>query len=466
MFDDATRLGQRLASSDVTSVELVTDYLSRIERLNAPVNAFTIIDSEGAMTAARASDDRRAAGTSFGPLDGVPMTIKDEFNTVGVQSTSGFAELLGNVPDRDCTSVERLRGAGAVVMAKTTLPPGAADIQTYSPAFGTTNNPWDIGRTPGGSSGGAAVSLAMNFCGLELGSDIGGSIRTPASWTGVYGHKPTWGILPGRGWATGEEPWFTEVDIAAPGPMARSARDLRMAMTVLAGAGELDAPGWTLKLPASTASDLRGLRVAAWIDEPTNRSDAATVEVLTRLISDLESAGAIVDTEARPPTSYSDQIELYLYMLLAATSAEAPSDSALISHGEWLHKEAQRDFLRREWRDFFTTGGSSGKGIDVMIAPCVVTTAIAHQHAGGVSNRSVVIDGVTRPYMDMLWWAGLVGNVRLPSTAVPAGLGRNGLPVGAQIVGAPYADNTTIAVAELLDEAGITAFVPPPMALD
>ena len=192
----ATDLAAAIRGREVSATEALEHQIARVERLDGPVNAIVHWDVDRARTAARAADDAVAAGHEVGPLHGVPMTIKDSFQTEGCVTTSGAPELADFVPTEDAAPVARLRAAGAIPFAKTNLPIFAGDIQSFNDVDGTTNNPHDVDRTPGGSSGGSAAALAMGFTSLELGSDIGGSIRVPAHYSGVSGHKPSYGIVP------------------------------------------------------------------------------------------------------------------------------------------------------------------------------------------------------------------------------------------------------------------------------
>ena len=210
----AIRAG-RISSRD--HLELLLD---RVERLNPPLNAVVTLDAERARREADAADRALAEGRDLGPLHGVAMTIKDSFQTIGMRTTSGAPELSGHIPEVDAVPVARLRAAGAVVFGKTNLPIYAGDTQSYNAVFGQTNNPWNLERTPGGSSGGSAAALAAGFTPLELGSDIGGSIRGPASTCGIFGHKPSYGIVPALGQIPGPPGTLTQADIAVAGPMA------------------------------------------------------------------------------------------------------------------------------------------------------------------------------------------------------------------------------------------------------
>src|SRR6201991_2614490 len=244
----AHELAVALRRREVSSRELLDCYLERVERLNPLLNAVVTLDPYGAQRAADAADAALARGDVYGPLHGVPMTIKDTYETAGIRTTCGL-EAWDHVPERDAEAVRRLRAAGAVIFGKTNTPALAGDWQTYNPIFGTTNNTWDTRRTAGGSSGGAAVAVATGMTAFELGSDIGGSIRGPANWCGVCGHKTTFGVVPMAGYLPPKPGTVASTDLNVGGPMARDVDDLELALGVLAGAGGDAAIGWRLELP-------------------------------------------------------------------------------------------------------------------------------------------------------------------------------------------------------------------------
>ena len=256
-FRSATDLVQAMKAKEVGSRELLDHLLARVDEHNPALNAVVTLDAERARTAADAADAATARGEDLGPLHGLPMTIKDVFETEGIRSTSGAPELMGHVPTRDAGAVARLKAAGAIVFGKTNLPLYAGDLQTFNEPFGVTNNPWDTSRTTGGSSGGAAAALAAGLTPLELGSDIGGSIRNPSHMCGTVGLKPSFGVVPQDGYLSGPT-GLRSLDINVVGPMARSVDDLSLAFDVLAGPGR-----------PRPARD--GLRLAAWFDTPVRR---------------------------------------------------------------------------------------------------------------------------------------------------------------------------------------------------
>ena len=332
-FGSAGQLARAVRTGQVSAVELLRAYLERVDRLNPAINAIVVDDRERALKDARAADRARAKGAKVGPLHGVPMTVKESFNIPGQPTTFGFPAFAGNVATTDAVAVARLRAAGAVIFGKTNVPMSLADFQSYNDVYGTTNNPWDLTRGAGGSSGGAAAALAAGLTGLEFGSDIGGSIRNPAAYNGVYGHKPTYGIVPKRG-HTLSELLVGEGPISVVGPLARSAEDLALALKVTAGPDLED--GYRLRLPAPPKS-LAGLRVAVWLDQP----DLAPVDDrVTGPIEDaaraLERAGAKLDFDARPAFDVGEANDTYLQLLLATMSARNPQFDTLVAQADAL----------------------------------------------------------------------------------------------------------------------------------
>jgi len=473
-FGSAVQLARAIRSGQVSSVELLRAYLDRVDRLNPAINAIVVDDRERALKAARAADRALRDGRSVGPLHGVPMTVKESFNLVGQPTTWGDPQFAGNVATSDAVVVARLRAAGAVIFGKTNVPLALADFQSYNDVYGTTNNPWDLARGAGGSSGGAAAALAAGLTGLEYGSDIGGSIRNPAAYNGVYGHKPTWGIVPKRG-HTLSDLLVGEGPLSVVGPLARSAEDLAVALKATAGPDLED--GYRLVLPPPPRS-LQGLRVAVWLDQPDiSPVDAAVVEAIEQAARALEKAGAVVDFDARPDVDVHELHETYLQLLQPTLSVNDPSYDRMVERAAALspdddsdyaqnlrfatarHREVARAMERRDlhrwiWRRFFQDHA-------VLLAPITATPPFPHDHSLPLPARTMTVNGTEVPYFAQLFWAGLAISAHLPATAVPVGRTSDGLPVGAQIIGDAYRDRTTIWVAGQLAKQ-IGGFTPPP----
>lgn len=460
----ATEMAKAIATKELSSREALDALVSRIKALDGSINSVVQYDLERANEAAAAADRAVIAGERLGSLHGVPMTIKDSFATRGCITTSGATVLADYVPEADAWPVARLREAGAIPFAKTNLPEWAGDIQTFNDVYGTTNNPFDPTRTPGGSSGGAAAALAMGFTPLELGSDIGGSIRVPAHYTGVMGHKPSYAIVPDHGHIPGPPGSLSGADLAVCGPMARSAKDLMVAMDVLAGPDRWNTPAWKLKLPAPRARKLSDFRIAAWINDDFSPPGSETVAELQRLCVDLRNEGATVDDSARPSLTLEQINESFMRLLLAALSPgqsleeieqaakdDSPSRigemrrATAMRHAEWLLHNETRLQHRQAWSAFF-------EDYDAVLMPVHPCPAIKHDHHPSMEQRTIEIDSESRPYMSLFDWIAPAGEALLPATVVPVSRDRSGLPIGVQIVGPYLHDRTTLRLAELISK--------------
>ena len=455
-----------LREGEVTSVELLEMFLARNERLAADVNAIVTLDVAGARVAAEAADAARAAGAPLGPLDGLPMTIKDALATAGMRSTGGAVELKDNIPERDAEVVAAVRAAGAVVFGKTNLPRWSGDVQATNEIFGTTNNPYDLTRGPGGSSGGASAALAAGLTPLEIGTDIGGSVRLPAHFAGVCGHKPSYGIVPQLGYVDHVTYGVGEADVNVVGPLARTVDDVELLFDLLIGPRADQAAAWSLELP-KPRSAVRDLRVAGWLDDPACRVSEAVLSVLRTAVDAIEADGIAVDSAARPSHPFEDVYDVGLPLISAATSpgrtrqefdllrsvVDDPSAdptlamrarASTISHRDWILLTEKREANRRSWADFFEEH-------DVLLAPVSFVAAFEHQFEGNVYTRRLEVDGVDRPYAHLIAWTSQFGYVYLPATVVPVGMTDGGLPVGIQVVGPYLGDRTTIEFARYLE---------------
>lgn len=449
-YRPATELVRALAAREISSVELLELYLERVGR--STLNAVVTVDADGA----RVADEVLVRGGPTGPLHGLPITVKDVFETAGVRTTAGFPGLRDHVPLRDADAVARLRAAGAVVFGKTNLPVMAMDWQSYNPLFGVTGNPWDPSRTPGGSSGGSAAAVAAGLTGLELGSDIRGSLRVPAAFCGVFTLKPTFGVVPVRGHVPGPPGTLATPDLAVVGPLGRSADDLDLALDVLAGPDAAAAVAWQLRLPPARGGTLRDYRMAVWLEDPHCPVDGAVLTVLPGAVEELRRAGARLDEQARP-VDLAEAGHLYEALFEAAVSvalpdpaftataaaAAAPGDgpavvrarAATASHRDWLRLHEQRLRLGVRWAEFF-------RSFDVLLCPVTPAVATPHDHSDDVAERTITVDGRERSAQDLSVWPGLAGGPHLPAAVVPVGRTREGLPVGMQVV-APYLEDRT-----------------------
>jgi len=476
-FRSATELAAAIRGKEISSTELVECYLDRIEALNPGLGAVVAVAAERACSEAGEADRRLARGEQVGPLHGLPVTVKDCLETAGMRTTCGAAELAGYVPDHDAEAVGRLRRAGAIIAGKTNLPAWASDCQSYNELFGTTSNPWDASRTPGGSSGGAAAAVAAGLCALELGSDLGGSLRIPAAWCGIYALKPSYGIIPVHGHIPPPPGTLAEMDIGVLGPLARSAADLDLCLTVLAGPDPVEAAGWRLELPASPARDLRAWRVALWPDEPGWPLDRAVAERLKAATDALAAAG--MRLEERRPVNLDQSLDVAQRLIqgqvagflpepdfaaLTARSARLdPQDQSpparfarniTQSARQLAQAKRQQRALAASWARFFSQ-------YDIVLCPAMRTTAIPHDHTPDVDARVITVNGEPVSYADQFAWVQAVGVAYLPAAVAPAGIAADGLPAGIQIVGPYLHDRTVTAFAQTL-AALIGGFTPPP----
>lgn len=478
-FHAASELAALIRRREMSSRELLDHYVARIERYNPRLNAVVTLDVERARARADAADAALARGETWGPLHGLPITIKDTIETAGLRTTAGSPDLADRVPAADAPAVRRLVDAGAVVFGKSNAPLMAGDWQTYNAVFGTTNNPWDTARAPGGSSGGAAAAVAAGLTAAELGSDIGGSIRVPSHWCGVYGHKPSYGIIPTRGHIPGPPGTLTEVDLAVLGPLGRSAADLDVMLGLLAGPLDDRATAWRLDLPSARRASLRDYRVAAWLDDPAYPVDREVTERLHAVVDGLRAAGVAVDETARPGFALSDAVETYLRLLfpvlisgfvpalaeqLSAVAADPPpglnemlaqlARFGTARHTEWLIANETREQMRARCAEFF-------RRYDVLLCPVNQVPAIPHDHHEPLGERVIVVNGAECPYPHLFAWIAVPTMAGLPATAAPAGRTAAGLPVGVQVIGPFLEDRTTIDFARRLAEV-CGGYEPPP----
>lgn len=469
-FRSAADLARMIRRREISSRELLEHFVARVELLNPKLNAVVARDVERARKLAHRADEAQARGEYLGPLHGLPTTIKDAFEVEGIVSTGGAPEWAKNIPPRSATAIERLQRAGGIVFGKTNVPYMSGDLQTYNDVYGTTNNPWNLACGPGGSSGGSAAALAAGFTAFEFGSDIGGSIRTPAHLCGVFGHKPTFGIVPKRGHVSPPPGSLREGDLSVAGPLGRSAEDLGILLDIAAGPDWSMSSGWKLDLPPARARSPRDLRVAVWIDDPFCDIDKESAALLKNAASALEDAGARVDWTARPAFTLAEITEAYLILLhscvgsgfpakikerwIAEKAKLAPDNKshaalqmrgATMSYADRMIWEEKQTQLRSKWATFFDS-------YDVVLSPVMMRPAFAHDQGSNWHQRRLDVNGVTRPYMDVLIWAGPAVVSYLPATTAPVGITKEGLPVGVQIIGPHMGDRTTIAVAGMLEK--------------
>jgi len=430
-----------LAARKVGALELTEVAIARIEARDGPINAVVVRDFDRARQAARAADVALGKGERR-PLLGLPMTVKESNEVEGLPSTWGSPAFSGWSAEKDAVAVARLKAAGAIILGKTNVPPFLADWQSTNPIYGRTKNPWDLGVSPGGSSGGSAAALAAGMTPLELGSDIGGSIRVPAAFCGVYGHKPSYGLVPTRGHSP---PGLDggPIALAVVGPLARSAADLDLALGVVAGPEPEEAVGYALNLPPPRHANLADYRVFVLSAHPLAATDSEVAGAVQDLGRKLDRLGCQVTTASDLLPDLAAQHAVFGQLVGTALSRGAPGGTTMNAH-EWMNLLDAQLAYRRRWRRFF-------EDFDVVIAPTFGTVAFPHVDEPDNSKRVLMIDGQPTPYFNQIAWPGVALLPNLPATAVPVGFTRGGLPIGVQLIGPYLEDRTPIAFAGLLE---------------
>ena len=478
-YSSAADLVAGLATRQVSSLELVDASIKRIETYDPRINAVVARDFERARAAARDADAALARGERR-PLLGLPMTVKECFNVSGLPTTWGLAGAKGWQPAEDALTVERLKTAGAIILGKTNVPLMLGDVQSYNEVYGTTNNPWDTRRTPGGSSGGSAAALAAGYVALELGSDFGGSLRVPAHFCGIYAHRPTLhlvpmrGHTPPRGRALPVKSYF-----AASGPMARHAADLASALDVIAGPDLPDSTAYRMALPpARHAGALQAYRVLVLDSHPVAPTGDAVRGALAGLAERLARAGCSVAAASPLLPDLARLARLYQLVLssfagvddpgydrVQQAAASIPADttdlSALRVRGtvltlrDWTRADRERWQIHQQWRDLF-------RSFDVVVCPVFPVVAFAHDHSTPRDDRKLDIDGRAYRYIDDIRpWLGVASLTGLPVTTAPIARSEENLPIGVQIIGPELEDRTPIEFARLI-EREFGGFVAPP----
>ena len=471
-YSTATAMLEALRSRRVSSRELVQMHLDRIEAIDGGLNAIPVRTPERAIEAARRADEATMEGQTA-PLLGLPMTLKESTLVAGLPQTAGIPGLKEYRPQADGPIAASVFAAGACLLGKTNIPVALGDWQADSPVYGRTNNPWSLDRTPGGSTGGGAAALAAGMTPLEVGSDIGGSIRVSAAYCGVYGHRPSTTAVPRAGAFPYGDLQSAGSVMGVQGPLARSAADLELLFNVIAGPAAGEDVAWRLALPSSRHERLGDFRVAVmpappWVSPAAEMQ--AKVEGLCRFLS---RQGAKV-AEAMPALDQDQYFRDYLCLLIVETSAgqaregreasarrHAAEPSILAAQADGYTLDAaghiallrRRELAREAWRQFFTEW-------DVLIGPMALDAAFPHQE-GEHETRVLQVDGAEVPYMMNVihsMWAIYTGQ---PSTAFPAGLNSAALPLGLQAIGPYLEDRTTLRFAQLLEREW-QSFQPPP----
>jgi amidase len=434
-LEPLTSLVELLRARTIGSRELLELYLSRIDRLNPSLNAVVTLGAEAARRRADEADGAASRGDWWGPLHGVPITVKDAIATAGLRTTGGATELADHVPATDATVVARLRAAGAIVFGKTNLPKWSLDYQTGNDLFGVTHNPWDLTRTPGGSSGGAGAAVAAGLTAFEVGTDLGGSVRLPSNWCGVFGFKPTFGAVPTDGYLDRIGGSGDVVDGNHFGPLARGVRDLALVHGVIAD----DPRGGPDPL-----SSLDAYRIGTWLDDPAAPVSSLVRDVHRVAVDAWKAGGARID-DSHPAVDFE-----------AARAYSGPFIGRALAGSDPNVDDDTRAALRASWRDWF-------EHHHALLQPISIVTAPAHDPEPRVVDRTVDVDGVSRSAVLLTAWTAPINVLGLPSAVVPVGLAADGLPVALQVIG-PWGHDRRVLdlAARLADVHG--GYVPPSLA--
>jgi amidase len=472
-FLPAVELARLIRERGVSSQEVLQAHLAQIAARNPALNAVVTLDEARARQRAKEADDALARGASWGPLHGVPVTVKDVFETEGMRTTASFKPLADYVPTRDATVVARLRAAGAIVLGKTNTPEMAGDEQTNSPLFGRTNNPWNVARTPGGSSGGSAAAVASGMSPLDIGSDIGGSVRNPAHFCGVFSLKPSDYLVPFTGHIPpppGSKGRGLLRYFLTPGPLARSIEDLRLTLTILAGPDEREWEVPPVQLVAGTAGELRDLRFC-WSDDFGIPVAADIRAAMADLVAELVRAGCRVERREPPEFDYSQALQVYGELKEAALTLK---DSPLhlprfawraLSRGVAASNPTARGLMRGAGANLRSYAGAMSQRdvfidkmqrflaeCDAWLCPVAALAAYPHLPARNPIEQlraTVEVDGQSVPYLlATSVFTGLFNLTGNPVVVVPLALSKDGLPIGVQLVGRRWDDMRLLAVAE------------------
>lgn len=439
----ATDMVLALVTDNVSAVELCDDAIARINN-DRELNAVVVQDFERAREQAKLADldiQRRIRK----PLLGVPMTVKESFKVAGLPTSWGLKPYANNVAQEDAVAVARLKNAGAIILGKTNVAQGLGDFECNNPVYGRTVNPIDRSRTPGGSSGGSAAALAAGLVPLELGSDIGGSLRVPAHFCGVMGHKPTFGLVPMRGHELSH--FIVAPDpLAVAGPMARTAEDLQLALGVLAGPNGWQQSGYLLEHRPAKLPSPQGLRVLIIREHPVIPTSKDVVNAINTAADRLRQQGAVIleDTTLLPDLKAINGN--YGAILRTIMTRGAPNIAEPLTAHQWLALMDRRLHWQNQWKALFDR-------IDVVLAPVFSRTAFPHMWAPYMATSQIEIDGKLSRYRDQLAWASLATLVGLPATVAPVSRDKEGLPIGVQVIGPMFEDAATIKVAGWIAQA-------------
>lgn len=424
-------LTDRLAAGELRAVDALDEAIKRIEARDGELNAVVVRDFERAREAATEADERIARGERA-PLLGVPMTIKESFDLTGLPSTWGRTEARANIAKSDSRVVRLLKSAGAVILGKTNVPPDLADFQSANPIYGATHNPHLQGRSSGGSSGGSAAALAAGYVPAEVGTDIGGSIRLPAAFCGVWGLKTTYGLVSMDGHAVpGTDGAARPLSVA--GPLARTADDVELLLSVIA----------EHEIPAPRSRSGEGPRLAVIDQHPVGPIDSDVARVIDETCARAESAGYLVDRKPGLP-DLDAMHAAYIKMLLTVLSGGvAPDGVPAVTLSGWFELQDAQARMARDWNSMLTSK------YDGVLAPVFGRTAFPLDDID-MRERKIDIDGTATACGLQLAWAGLATYPNLPSISFPAGAGSDGLPIGMQLIGPRFGDRDVLDLARPL----------------
>ncbi len=474
-FSSASALAAKLRSGKISALELLDHYIARVEAHDSTLNAVVVRDFERARKRAKAADRALKSGKRWGPLHGLPMTVKESFNVEGLKTTWGSPAFKDSVASYNSVAIERLQAAGVVIFGKTNVPLLLQDLQSYNAVYGSSRNPYDTTRTPGGSSGGGAAAVAAGLSAADFGSDLAGSIRVPASFCGLYSHKPSYGVVPTRGHSL--TPALAAPDLSVLGPIARSARDLEPFLRAVAGPLEDDAAAWTLKLPRSKVERIKGLRVGVLTDVETSPIANSVRAGMDALVQWLRRNGAKI-SEAKMPMDAQKHQGMFMRFVRGVsaarmndaafqqTLAEAgkfPADDmsgpAVAARGlaqyhrDWCAAHEARMNLRAQWADFY-------RDHDLLLIPGTPVPAFPIDETPSREARKLDIDGRQVPYNAQSFWQGIATVSYLPATVAPIGQTVEGLPISVQAIGPYLGDLSTIGFARIVEQE-YARFTPP-----
>jgi amidase len=473
-FGSALDAAVAIRARQISAVELTQHTLRRIDAFQPKLNTYVYQLREQALDAARQADQAIDRNVPTGPLHGVPINVKESFGVQGQPCTWGVPEFKNAKAPADSVAVRRLRAAGAILLGGTNVPKFLMDGQSFNEIYGVTNNPWDLARTPGGSSGGSAASLAAGMAFFSIGSDIGGSIRTPASFCGIYGHKPTLDIVNAAGHLPGGlqvHPGFSTL-LAVIGPMARSAEDLEASLRILAGPEPPDSKAFQWTLPQPRHQRLRDCRIGYLLEDPLISVSTETKSVLEAAVRACEKVGATLIQGWPEGFQFQEFLDTYFFMLGAFDFSTMPPErqqrvrphfekrsdpqakGALSGFADWQRKNLKRLAYRAMWEKLF-------ESVDVFLLPTAFTTAFPHDTTPPDQRMIPMPEGGSQNFWSLLAYITPATLTGCPATTAPAGLSKSGLPVGLQIIGPYLEDATPIGFAQLLARE-IGGFQPPP----